>query len=181
MKPLVAFSLLLASGLAYAEAPSAFLSAADRQERIEQKSQEEQKRIEKLVKEAVKSIQGQSKESASSGTPVVDNNRSSSNQYKSFPKPGNTVKTNPEDPSDFAIAGIRGHHILIRQLNNKSMIVGSGESFYDKGDTYIAKLERHGSVSITREKDGKVVFYGGVGSVFTPGDSDSKSSEGSDL
>lgn len=166
MRRLLITPFLLVSTWVVAEEPNPFMSAQDRQEKIEEENKREQERLQKMVEDAVKDIKkemskqksAQEKEEGNANAVEKDGRREkmpAGSQAASF-------------PSDFAIAGIKGNHILMRQMDNKSMIVTSGEIFWDKGEAYEASIVGNESVSIMRISDKEVVFYGGVGSVFTP-------------
>lgn len=164
MKKLVVIPFLLLANPVLAVDPNPFMSAEDRQAAIEKEMAKESDKIKKLVEEAVRNIRSgdlASEEAAKKAGP-----RSADKGARKA-----TKKKWQEDllePSDFAIAAIKGHHILIRQMGNRSLIVDSGQQFWDKGQAYEARILDHESVEIMRVADGKIVFFGGVGSVFTP-------------
>lgn len=167
MKPLLIIPLMMLSGWALAEEPNPFMSAEDRQQHIEQKKKKEEEKLQKMVADAVKEIKAEmAKQQAAQETALSTEGVSEGGGRHA--SAAQRQSATAAFPSDFAIAGIKGNHILMRQMDNKSMIVTSGEIFWDKGQAYEAEIVGNESVSILRVSDGEVVFYGGVGSVFTP-------------
>lgn len=160
MKALLVVPLVFLSSAALAETINPFMSAADRQQLMEETRQMEEVRLQEMVTEAVKEIQANAAQGTSNAGPSNASGAGSSGS-SSLPREA-------PPPSDFAIAGIKGNTILIRQMDNRSMMVTSGDIFYDKGEAYKPQVKGHGSISITRVSDGEVVFYGGAGSTFTP-------------
>lgn len=177
MKKSLILSLILASSGAYAAEINPFMSAQDREEALTKERQAEETKLKAMVAEAVKELKNANKtltESQEAAAP----GRSGGPGAETVQTEAEPEKPAPTEPSDFAIAAIKGPHILIRQLDNKSMIVGTGRKFWDNGEAYVAKVTDHETVKITRVSDDKVVFFGGVGSVFTPMSSDTSGTTG---
>lgn len=169
MKPLLLTSLLLVALPVMAADPNPFMSAEDRQEKLQEEKQKEDAKFQKLLESAVKEIKKEM--NSPSQTNIEDSMNEITRETDGIelpPTPANRAERAVSDPSDFAIAAIKGRHILIRQMDNKSFIVGTGQIFWDQGESYDATLNNHESVTIRRLSDDRIVFYGGVGSVFSP-------------
>lgn len=167
MKSWILLPILLWSSWSSAqEEINPFLSAEDRQAAIEEERQAENAKLKVLVEEAISELRQET-----SG--VKSSDEMSISREGQVTSAGRSALLTPPSlekkmPDDFVIAAIKGDHVLIRQMNNKSVLIKSGQTFWDQGEAFTVSLGDHNTVSVVRQEDQRKVFHGGVGAMFTP-------------
>lgn len=149
-----------------------FLSAADREKIILEKESKEKDLLKEMVAEAIKSMQklngssDLSEEERSTRDMILKKSNGSSNLSS---QNENAKSSQNGEIENFAIAGIKGDFVLIRKMNNQSVFVKNGETFWSNGMPYKIGVSGSGRTVSIMNRKGKVVFQGGAGSVFSGG------------
>lgn len=143
-----------------------FLSAEDRQAMLEEERQAENAKLKELVAEAIAELRQEP--SGVQSSVEVSTSRSGQVMSSSRSAPLPSASLEKQMPGDFVVAAIKGDHVLIRQMNNKSVLIKSGETFWDQGEAFTVTLGAHNTVSVIRQADQRKVFHGGVGAMFMP-------------
>lgn len=145
-----------------------FLNAKDREAEIMKEREAEDKRIKEMVDQLVQKVVSGQTDSAGG-----------------FKKPSSRV--NPEavavvnekaELPTFSVVGLKSDYVLLRKAGNKPIILKHKSMLYEAGEQYVLTIDDYRNVKLTHVMSGKVVFQGGVGSVFEGADSQESTSAG---
>lgn len=152
----------------HAVAIDPFVDAKTRELLLKQAEQADTKKITELVNKAFQNLSQESTNANPKKQPFTD---------KDFElKSKKTIQLH--EPDSFAVIGIRGQTVLIRQHGQHSMILKSKDSFWEKGQRFVVEVVNKHTVKVTRHSDKQVVFIGAPGAVFNPSASNGSAGRG---